>query len=226
MISRLHRLTTTAGCIVVALLSIQTRAFRGAGPGRILSHFPRSAGVSRQAYSRGELESLGAIKHHNSRGALVRMMSSVGGGGGGGIDNPMNPQTYTEKAFDSIAKLPQYCSKYSTQAAESPILLRALYDDGPGGLFQRILQKAGVEPAIFDRSLEDWLKRQPKVSDTSNPTLGRSALDCLTKASNKKRDFGDQFISVEHLVLAAAEADPAKKIFAESGTTVQKLQKA
>lgn len=53
---------------------------------------------------------------------------------GGGIDNPMNPQIYTEKAWDAIAKLPTYAKKYSTQYAEASLVLRALLDDGPAGL--------------------------------------------------------------------------------------------
>jgi hypothetical protein len=53
---------------------------------------------------------------------------------GGGVDNPMNPQIYTEKAWDAIAKLPAYAKKYSTQYAEASLVLRALLDDGPAGL--------------------------------------------------------------------------------------------
>ena len=44
-----------------------------------------------------------------------------------GIENPMNPNLYTEKAWDAIAKAPQYCDKYSTQYVEAPLLLKVSY---------------------------------------------------------------------------------------------------
>jgi ATP-dependent Clp protease ATP-binding subunit ClpB len=146
---------------------------------------------------------------------------------GGGVDNPMNPQMYTEKAWDAIAKLPQYAKKYSTQYAEASLILRALFDEGPSGLAQRVIQKAGVEYTKLDLDLEDKLNKVPKVSDTSNPSMGRSMNDCLQKASQLKRDFGDQFISVEHLLLAAADTDGiTKKLFLDGGANLNKLQEA
>ncbi len=32
--------------------------------------------------------------------------------------------------------------------------------------------------------------------------FGKSMVDCLVKASNIKKDYGDQYVSIEHLVLA------------------------
>jgi len=55
---------------------------------------------------------------------------------------------------------------------------------------------------VIERSLEDHLNKQPKISDTSNKMFGKSMVDCLIKASNIKKDYGDQFVSIEHLVLA------------------------
>lgn len=147
----------------------------------------------------------------------------------GGVDNPMNPQIYTEKAWDSIAKLPQYADKYSTQYAEASLLLRSLIDEGPDGLAQRIMVKAGMNIKKTEQSLEQYLQKQPKVSgDTSgNKMMGRSMMDCLAKASTFKKEFGDQFVSVEHLFLAAADTDGySKKIFQEAGTGLNQLKAA
>ena len=67
----------------------------------------------------------------------IRMKSSD-------VENPMNPNNYTEMAWESIAKLPSYASKYQTQYVDGPLILRSLLDDGPNGITQRILTKAGV----------------------------------------------------------------------------------
>jgi len=162
------------------------------------------------------------IGQWNAQKSLLRMSSN-----GGEINNPMSPNSYTEKAWDAIAKLPQYATKYSTQYAESPLLLKALFDEGPGGLTQRIVEKAGINKNAFGDKLDDFLRKQPKVSDTSNVAMGRSMMDCLNKAGNIKREFGDQYISIEHLVLAAADTDGyGKKIFTELGSGVKQLKEA
>ena len=46
-----------------------------------------------------------------------------------GIENPMNPNLYTEKAWEAIAKSPQFCDKYSTQYVETPILMKVDYSN-------------------------------------------------------------------------------------------------
>ena len=138
----------------------------------------------------------------------------------------MNPNLYTEKAFDAIAKLPQYADKFQTQMVEAPLLLRALLDEKEG-LAWRILIKAGVKGETVVSNLDSFLGKLPRVSDTSNKSMGRTMVDCLAKASSLKREFGDSFISVEHLVLAAADTEGySKKVFAEAGTTLAKLKEA
>jgi len=138
----------------------------------------------------------------------------------------MNPNLYTEKAFDAIAKLPQYADKFQTQMVEAPLLLRALLDEKEG-LAWRILIKAGVKGETVVSNLDSFLGKQPRVSDTSNKSMGRTMVDCLAKASSLKREFGDSFISVEHLVLAAADTEGySKKVFTEAGTTLAKLKEA
>jgi len=161
-----------------------------------------------------------------ARDVAVRMSSSSGSGG---IDNPMNPNIYTEKAWDSIAKLPQYADNYSTQYAEAPLLLRSLIDDGPEGLAQRILVKAGLNPKKIEQSLDQHLQKQVKVmGDASgNKMMGRTMMDCLGKAGNLKKEFGDQFVSVEHLFLAAADTDGfSKTVFRDAGSGFQQLKEA
>ena len=145
----------------------------------------------------------------------------------GGVENPMNPNLYTEAAWNNIQKLPGYGDKYSVQFLEATHLLKSLLDEGPSGLTQRILFKAGVDSKVVDKALEEFLKKQPRVSDTSNKSLGKSTVECLTKANDLKREFGDQFISIEHLLLAAASTDGfTRKVLSDNGATVQKLKDA
>lgn len=139
----------------------------------------------------------------------------------------MNPNLYTEKAWDAIAKLPQYADKYSTQYIEATHILRALLDEGADGLAQRIIFKAGGDGKLLEKNLEEHFSKQPKISDTQDKSMGKSMIECLTKANNFKRELGDQYVSIEHLMLAIADVDGfTKKLFLNSGLPVDKLKTA
>ena len=145
----------------------------------------------------------------------------------GGVDNIMNPNSYTEKAWDNIQKLPQYGDKYGAQFVEAPILFKSLLDEGQGGLTQRILAKTGANINVIDKTLEDYLKRQPKVSDTSQKSLGKSMVDTLNKAQQIKKEFEDSFVSVEHLLMAVADTDSfIKKLLSDNNVRMPQLKEA
>jgi ATP-dependent Clp protease ATP-binding subunit ClpB len=153
----------------------------------------------------------------------LRMSSSATGG----VDNLQNPNTYTEKAWDAVAKLPQYGDKYSTQSLEATHLLRGLLDEGPGGLAHRILSKAGVDAKVVDTKLEDHLSKQPRVSDVTSKIMGKTLINSLQSSANFKKEMGDQFISVEHLLLGTADTDGfTKAVFKDVGSSLDKLKEA
>jgi hypothetical protein len=61
--------------------------------------------------------------------------------------NPMNPELYTENAYLSITRLPMYADKYKTQHIEATHILKSILEEGPTGLAQRALTKAGINAA-------------------------------------------------------------------------------
>ena len=67
--------------------------------------------------------------------------------------------------------------------------------------------KAGADPTAMETALEVYLNKQPKVSDTSNKMMGKSMEGALKKAGQYKKEFGDSFVSVEHLFLAITDID-------------------
>jgi hypothetical protein len=64
--------------------------------------------------------------------------------------NPMNPELYTENAYLSITRLPQYADKYKTQHIEATHILKSILEEGPTGLAQRALTKAGINTASLN----------------------------------------------------------------------------
>lgn len=106
-------------------------------------------------------------------------------------------------------------------------MLRALLDEGPSGLAQRVIAKAGIDCSAVDNKLEAYLKKQPKISDTSTKTMGNTLQESLTKANKLKNEFGDQFISIETLLVSCAETEGyTKKVFAEVGSSAAKIKEA
>ena len=142
----------------------------------------------------------------------MRKFSTIGGP----VDNISNPELYTESAYTSIAKLPNYANTYQTQYVEVPHMLKSLYDEGPDGLMQVILSKCGISTDQFNKKLTSHFQSEPKVSgiSPSSVSFSNAMVACLQRAVHWKTQYGDQYVSIEHLLLAAAESPGfGKKIF-------------
>jgi ATP-dependent Clp protease ATP-binding subunit ClpB len=76
------------------------------------------------------------------------------------------------------------------------------------GVAVPILQKLGIDPEALAASVEAELDRQPKVSGASaDAAPSREFTRLLDRAFEIARDFGDEYVSAEHLLLALAEPD-------------------
>ncbi len=72
---------------------------------------------------------------------------------------------------------------------------------------------------------EQFINRQPKVSGTSSVYLGRSVDTLLDRADAYRKEYADEYISVEHLLLGFAKDDRfGKGLFQELKLTEQKLK--
>src|SRR6266567_4125421 len=87
------------------------------------------------------------------------------------------------------------------------------------GVVVPILQKLGVDPASLTRDLEADLDRQPKVSGASADAVpARELTRAFDRAFEIAKDFGDEYVSTEHLLIALSESD--------AGETAKRLAKA
>ncbi|OUL22576.1 ATP-dependent chaperone ClpB [Nostoc sp. 106C] len=137
---------------------------------------------------------------------------------------PTNPNQFTEKAWEAIAHTPDIVKQYQQQQIESEHLMKALLEQE--GLASGILTKAGVNlQKVRDRA-EQFIQRQPKVSGSSTSVyLGRSLDTLLDRADAYRKEFKDEYISIEHLLLAYAKDDRfGKALFQEFGLDEGKLK--
>jgi ATP-dependent Clp protease ATP-binding subunit ClpB len=137
---------------------------------------------------------------------------------------PTNPNQFTDKAWEAIAHTPDIVKQYGQQQIESEHLLKALLEQD--GLSSSILTKAGVNLQKLRDRTEQFLQRQPKVSGTSSSVyLGRSLDTLLDRADGYRKEFQDEYISIEHLLLAYAKDDRlGKGLFQEFGLDESKLK--
>ncbi|WP_414565169.1 MULTISPECIES: ATP-dependent chaperone ClpB [unclassified Anabaena] len=137
---------------------------------------------------------------------------------------PTNPNQFTEKAWEAIAHTPDIAKQYQQQQIESEHLMKALLEQE--GLASSILTKAGVDlQKVRDRT-DQFFRRQPKVSGSSTSVyLGRSLDTLLDRSEAYRKEFKDEYISIEHLLLGYAKDDRfGKSLFQEFGLDEGKLK--
>ena len=89
-----------------------------------------------------------------------------------------------------------------------------------------LLQKAGANIENIRRQSDDAARSLPKVSG-GNPYLSRDSNQVITKAQEKAKQMGDEFVSVEPLLLALLEvSSTAASILKNNGATKNDLEKA
>ena len=137
---------------------------------------------------------------------------------------PTNPNQFTEKAWEAIARTPDIAKASQQQQLESEHLLKALLEQE--GLATSIFNKAEVPVAKVRDAVDNFIKRQPKVSGSSESVyLGRSIDTLLDRAESYRKEFGDDYISVEHILLGYVKDDRfGKALFQELKLDEKKLK--
>ncbi|MGD0668433.1 MAG: ATP-dependent chaperone ClpB [Bryobacteraceae bacterium] len=142
----------------------------------------------------------------------------------------MDINRFTEKLQEAIRAAESTAARYSHQQIDVEHLLAALMAQ-QGGLAPSILQKADVNPETLAQRLEAELDRMPKVSGPAGapgqvyvtPRLNK----LLAHAEDEARKLKDEYISVEHVVLAALDdRGAAGRLLKELGLTRERLMQA
>jgi ATP-dependent Clp protease ATP-binding subunit ClpB len=119
---------------------------------------------------------------------------------------PTNPQQFTEKAWQVITRTLDVAKAAQQQQMESEHLLKSLLEQE--GLATNIFTKAGVNLAKLREIVDNYIQRQPKIAGANNSVYLGKALDALLDRSEVLRqEYKDDFISIEHLVLAFVKDD-------------------
>ncbi len=119
---------------------------------------------------------------------------------------PNNPNQFTEKAWEAIAKTPDIARAAQHQNIESEHLLKALLEQD--GLAASILTKANISVQRWRDRTEEFLRKQPKIAGSSTSIyLGKSLDTLLDRAEEYRKQYTDEYISIEHLLLGYLKDD-------------------
>lgn len=137
---------------------------------------------------------------------------------------PTNPDKFTEKAWEAIAHTPDIAKQNQQQQIESEHLMKALLEQE--GLTSSILNKVRVNVQRVREYTEEFIQKQPKVSGSSTSVyLGKSLDSLLDRADGCRKEFADEYISIEHLIVAYAKDNRfGKALLQEFGLNEAKLK--
>ena len=138
----------------------------------------------------------------------------------------MNIDKFTQKSKEALTELDKVAMDFGHQEIEEEHLLYALLrqDDS---LIRKLLEKMGVDTNQFQNALTDALRKRPQVSG-GQPYIGQDLNKALLKAPDEAKAMGDEYTSVEHLMLAMLHFpnQTVKELFRTFGITRDGFLKA
>ncbi|MCE7991998.1 MAG: ATP-dependent chaperone ClpB [Roseivirga sp.] len=112
----------------------------------------------------------------------------------------MDFKQYTIKSQEAIQKAAELVAAYEQQAIEPGHLLKAILLSDEN-VMSFLIKKLSVNRVQLETKLEETVKAYPKVSGSQQPYLSNDAHGALTRAVGYLKDFGDEFVAIEHIVL-------------------------
>ena len=133
----------------------------------------------------------------------------------------MNAEKFTQKTIETINTAQAMAQENENQYLTPAHLLYALIDQD-GGLIGSLLTKMGADCDAMLGELDAEIAKLPRVSGGSGETYASPETSKLLRFAEKAAEkLGDEYISVEHLMLGMfSEGGPAvRKILSDHGVT-------
>lgn len=113
----------------------------------------------------------------------------------------MNLNQFTIKAQQAIQLAQHIAAQHKQQAIENIHLLKALIE-ADEHLIPVLLQKLNVNLKVFQQAIDSSIASLPRVEGGGEPYFTNEASKTLQKAQQLIKDFGDDYVSIDHLLLA------------------------
>lgn len=137
----------------------------------------------------------------------------------------MNFEKFTIKSQEALQKSAEIAMGLQQQAIEPGHVLKAIFETDEN-VTSYLIKKLVINTGVFQTRLEELLNSYPKVSG-QQPYLSSATNTLLQQAEKELREFKDQYIAVEHLLLALlAGKDKAAQVMRDVGFERSTLLKA
>jgi ATP-dependent Clp protease ATP-binding subunit ClpB len=143
----------------------------------------------------------------------------------------MDVNRLTEKAQDALRQAQTLAQRHGQQQIELEHLAQALLSQ-ESGVAARVVEKAGANPSALVQRLQQAVERLPRVSgggaQAGQVYISPRVNDVLTQAEAEARRMKDEFVSVEHILLALADVKDGAvaEALRAAGLTRDKLEQA
>lgn len=135
----------------------------------------------------------------------------------------MNLGNFTIKAAEAFQQAQQLAFNYQNPNIETEHLLKALLDqeDSP---VEYLLKKNNVTVNLVENKLQESINKLPKTSGDAAQMVSREANNVILRAGAVLKQFGDEFITPEHLLLAIVQgSDSTARLLKEAGLSEKGL---
>lgn len=120
----------------------------------------------------------------------------------------MDIQKFTEKSQEALSAAQQSAVRFGHQEVDAEHLLLALCEQSDG-LVARMLQKLEIDEAALGKAVQGILEQRPRVSGPGSEAgkiyLSQRLNRVLVRADEEAKRLKDEYVSVEHIVLAMLE---------------------
>jgi ATP-dependent Clp protease ATP-binding subunit ClpB len=135
---------------------------------------------------------------------------------------------FTVKAQEAVQRANEIASEHGNAELLPLHLLAALLEDKEG-IVPPVLEKIGIGPQAVLSDVYSEINRLPKVSgESAQPAMSPAVNQLLDRAFKEAANFKDEYVSTEHLLLAATQTkrSAAQEILARHGATYDAILKA
>ena len=138
----------------------------------------------------------------------------------------MNINKYTIKSQEALQAAIDLARRNGNQSIEPAHLLGSLLSAGDS-LMDFLFSKLAVQRARVEEANNTALSQLPKVSG-GEPYLSQGANDVLNKAEDLAREMQDEYVAIEHILMALVTVDSptARMLKSDFGVNVSDLKKA
>ena len=137
----------------------------------------------------------------------------------------MNTNNFTIKSQEAIQQAQQMAQGFGHQQIENEHIIKGILEVDEN-VTPFILKKLNVNVDLFKKILDSTLQNFPKVSG-GDLMLSREASTTLTEANIIAKKMNDEFVSIEHLLLAIFKSkSKVAQILKDQGVTYNGLEAA